>query len=58
MSKRKDKSQKQRFTEAAREHECDESEEAFADAMRQIAKGKPLTDNELKEAAKKARDDK
>lgn len=39
------KDQIDRFREAARELECDESEERFEDAMRKIAKQKPPEDD-------------
>ncbi|WOI53707.1 hypothetical protein [Parvularcula sp. LCG005] len=49
------KKQADRFSEAARELECDESEEAFDRAMKRIAKAPPKTDAEIKEAAEKDR---
>ena len=38
--KEQPKTQKQRFEEAAREHECDESEEAFEDSLKRIVPSK------------------
>lgn len=39
--KTKDKSQRERFIEAARDLGCDEDEEAFDKALRKIASEKP-----------------
>lgn len=49
-------SQSDIFRKAARDLECDESEERFTEAMRKIGKAKPLSDDEVKKAAKKTRD--
>jgi hypothetical protein len=40
-----------RFRKAARELGCDESEEGFKDALRNVAKHKLPTDTDLKEMA-------
>lgn len=41
-SEQKPKSQPQRFKEAARELGCEDSEEAFDEALKKVAKHKPL----------------
>lgn len=43
-----DKSQPDKFRDTARDAECDESEAAFEDKLRRIAKAKPSRDAEQK----------
>ena len=49
MTKSDDVSQMGRFIAAARQAECDESEAAFEDKLRRIAKAKPAVDDTLKD---------
>jgi len=50
MKGTQDKGQSQRFIETAREHECDESEEAFLGKLKKLAGHKPKPETEEKEA--------
>lgn len=49
------KRQSDRFREAARELECDESEDTFDRAMKRIVKAPPMTDEEVKTSADRER---
>ncbi|WP_290747714.1 hypothetical protein [Henriciella sp.] len=44
-----DKSQLEKFKEAAREAECDTDEKAFEEALKKVAKSKPESDELDKE---------
>ena len=50
MKKSNEKSQMHKFIAAAREHECDESEESFDEKLKELAKAKPQQNsNQAKE---------
>jgi hypothetical protein len=51
----KEKSQREKFEEAARELGIDQSDEAFEAALAKIAKSPKLSDEEIKELARQQR---
>jgi hypothetical protein len=51
----KDESQSERFTQAARELGCDESEEPFDAALKVIAKHKPQAEMKARKSLKRRR---
>jgi len=54
MTRKKEKSQVEKFREAARELETDDSEEAFDEKLKKIAKGSLPKDDDKSKKAKKS----
>lgn len=50
---KKTESDKERFIRAARELECDESSGVFEATLKNLAKAKPITNEQVKKRAKK-----
>jgi formiminotetrahydrofolate cyclodeaminase len=56
MTATKEKTQRQKFEEALREHGADDSDDVFESAVRKVAKAPKLSDEEIKRRAKEHRD--